>query len=397
MASEIVYCFKNLHFSKEGCMPYRFFVLKVQKIVSLLCFFVLMSLIACGDQKSVEIGFVGELTGKRSEVGVAVRNGVQLMVDQINASGGIKGRMLELDVRDNIGDTEVCRSLINGMMADGIQFIVGPIFSQMADVTMESTKGKSVLVITPTMSTDMLSGRDDNIVRTSSTTTRQANLILEASITYGLKSVAVVYDLSNSKYTELLYTSFKQRAEKERVSVPLALTIDKTNHPEMLPLARELIAAKPDGILMCLSAIDAANLSQQIRKLGSSVQLIGVSWSQTEDLIQQGGKAVEGMLLVSTRSYGNPTKALVTFQKQYEARHMVTPSFAAGRGYDAMGLLADAMKKAVDINSEEVKKAILGIADYQGVDGPVQLDQFGDSLSGYSMVVVKNAKFVGVE
>jgi len=357
----------------------------------------LMALTACGDPEPIRIGFVGTLSGRRSEIGVAARNAAQLKVDMANEAGGINGRPLELVIRDNTGEPEKCRVILEEMMAEGICFIVGPLFSQMAETVLQAVEGKDVLVMTPTMSSDYLSGRDDNLLRTCSTTTKQAVSIAERAEAMGLRKTVVVYDLSNRKYTELLYKVYREDAGKRGISVPLALTIDKTAHPEMLSLARRLMAVEPDSVLMCLSALDAANLSQQIRKLGGGMQLFGVSWTQTGDLIVQGGRAVEGMHLVAIRSYDAPGPELVNFNELYEQRYKQAPSFVSDRTYDALAFLTEGMRKSDPDNPAQVKRTLLEMPDFKGLSGMIRLDEFGDSLSGYKLVVVKDGQYIPVD
>lgn len=366
----------------------------VRKPLLYLLLLTLAVLSACGDPEPVRIGFVGTLSGRRSEIGVAARNAAQLKVDLINEAGGINGRPVELVIRDNTGEPEKCRAILNEMMADGIRFIVGPLFSQMAEVTLQAIEGRDVLILTPTMSSDYLSGRDDNLLRTCSTTTRQAVSIAKRAEAMGLKQTAVIYDLSNRKYTELLYKAYLKEAEKRGISVPLALTIDKTVHPEMLSLARQVISTEPDNVLMCLSAIDAANLSQQIRKLGGDMQLFGVSWTQTGDLIVQGGKAVEDMILIAIRSYDDPSQALIAFNALYEERYKQPPSFVSDRTYDAIAFLAEGMRQTDEMTPKQVRRTLLDMKNFQGLSGLVELDEYGDVLSGYRLVVVKDGQYV---
>lgn len=357
----------------------------------------LLLLFGCGEPEPINIGFVGELSGRRSEIGVSVRNAVQLKVDQINAAGGIQGRPILLTSRDNMGETEQTEAIIDQMITDGIQFIVGPLLSQQAVAAAEAVSNREVLLISPTMSTDFLTGKDDNILRTASTTTKQGIQIAEYAQKLKAREYAVVYDLSNQRYTEMLYRAFETKAKSLGLDVTLALTIDNTNQQEMLPLARKIIEAKADGVLMCLAAVDAANLAQQLRKLGSDATFLGVSWAQTEDLILHGGRAVEGMVLVATRNYGEANPVEEQFTADYLTRYKSQPSFAGAKGYDAMGLLAQGMEEAKSLNPAAVKQAVLAIRNYPGAEKDITLDEYGDTLRGYSFVTVKDGRYVHVE
>lgn len=358
-------------------------------IIAVLC----IVLSGCGDTEPLKIGFVGELSGRRSEIGVSVRNAVQFKVDQVNAAGGVKGRQIELIVHDNAGNREQCETIITSMIDQGIEFIVGPLLSQMAEPAVKAIEGKNVLLVSPTMSTDYLTGKDDNILRTSATTTMQGNILAQHSLKSNIKSVSVIYDLSNQKYTELLYKAYAKKAADSGISIPQVLTIDKTNHPKMLPLAKQIAEAGTDGVLMCLSAVDAANLAQQLRKIGSTAKFYGVSWSQTDDLLQHGGRAIEGMVLISTRQYGVKNAALEKFKDDYIARYNENPSFVSAKGYDSMGLLIYGLENAAEMSPPAVKSTIISSEGFQGAEKWVKVDQFGDVLSGYHLVVVRDGKY----
>ncbi len=369
-------------------------VYNMHKMIALFFLIIMLGLAACSDPEPIKIGVVGEFSGRRSEIGVGARNAIQLYVEQVNEAGGIKGRSIELVIRDNAGDPEICRKELDSMIADELKFIIGPVFSQMAEVTLEAIEGKDVLVLTGTMSTNLLAGRDDNLLRVCSTLSHQASLLAKSVVGRSIKSMAVVYDLSNRKYTEQIYELFKSDVEKHGVDVPLALTIEKTKHPEMLVLARKIVDADVGGVLMCLSAVDAANLAQQIRKLGSNIPFFGVSWSQSNDLFQHGGRAVEGMFLVSTQFYGQPSSAMLAYREQYFSRYKQTPSFASDLLWDGVGLMLMGMDRAEELTPEDVKKAMLSIEDFQGLSQPVRLDKFGDVLDGYYLVKVLDGKYV---
>lgn len=361
--------------------------------IPLVALSILLLLSGCGEPEPIRIGFVGQFSGRRSEVGVSVRNGVQLCADQINRNGGINGRLIQLEVHDNKGDPAECARVINAMIDDGIRIIVGPLLSQMAEVTMESVQGKDVLLLTPTMSTDYLAGKDDNIIRTSPTTNQQGKFLADKVLQDEIRSLAVVYDLSNRQYTEYLYQSLRKTLEPQGVTFPVVLTVQKTGSPQMFPLAQKIQEANPDGVVMCLAGVDAANLSQQLRKVGYDSQLYGVSWSQTDDLIQHGGRAVEGMVLVSTRQYGIISPELARFNAHHLARYKSQPSFAAIRGFDAFALLAKAIGEASEPTPAKIKESILALGEYDGLVNRMKLDEFGDIQSGYYLVRVSGGSF----
>ena len=178
---------------------------------------------SCSESgKPLRIGFVGNLTGTRSELGVTARDAVQFCVDRLNRAGGIRGRRVELVVANNGGDVPRCEKVLNELIDDGVPFVIGPLISQMAEVSMEATAGRDVLLMSPSMSTDLLAGRDDNIFRFAYSTAVQSRLLADFAVDRGQRKLGVVYDLSNGKYTEPLYRAFEARLRSKGMAVRLA-------------------------------------------------------------------------------------------------------------------------------------------------------------------------------
>lgn len=86
--------------------------MRIFSLTRILVFCVCLGLLTgCRAKKPILIGFAGELTGKRGELGVEARDGAQLAVEEINANGGIHGRHITLLVRDDQGDPERARQV----------------------------------------------------------------------------------------------------------------------------------------------------------------------------------------------------------------------------------------------------------------------------------------------
>ena len=147
---------------------------------------------------------------------------------------------------------------------------------------------------------------------------------------------------------------------------------------------------------MCLSAIDAANLAQQLKKAGSKSQLLGISWSQTNDLLEHGGRAVEGMVLISVYRNDNKSEQLVAFEKAYKDRYHDEPSFPSMLGYDAINVLIEGLQNSDAKTPENIKKAILTQGEFDGVAYPIRINKFGDSIGNFKLVKVKDNLFTSL-
>lgn len=364
-------------------------------LVSLLVLIIVLVLSSCENRKPIKIAFIGAISGSSSEIGVSARNGSMQMIDQVNSTGGVNGRKLQLDVFDNKGNPSICRNIFKQLNEQNYNFIIGPLFSKMADVTLEAVDKGDVLIVSPTMSTELLSNRDDLFIRTVSTINPQAELLADYAGKQKSKTVSIVYDTSNEKLTVGLYKAFIKNVEDDGISITSIHSINRNEKTDFVALAKQISIEDPESILLCMSALDAAYLAQQLKTIHfKPKQYYGISWTQTNDLLTHGGEAVEGMILIAVFKSDKNKHEVKSFKSQYESRYGKEASFPSILGYTAVSVLIKGLENSESLSPIEVKKTILKKSPYQILDSPININSFGDALGNYSLVKVKNNYFV---
>lgn len=359
-----------------------------------IIFAYLILLSSCSNSDSIDVALIGAHSGKRSEVGVSIRNAVQLNVDQVNARGGVQGKKINLVTFDNNESEEKCYELLTEIIKNNFQFVLGPNYSSMAEATLKAISNKDILVISPTISTDYMTGRDDNFFRTALHTSLQAETLSQLTLKENFKKVAIIYDVKNAKYAEALFLSYKKLVEHHGVTITTAKGMSDNQQSVMLAIADEVNKTEPDAILLCLSAFDSANIAQQLHKVGSTAKLLGGSWAQTNDLLQHGGRTVEGMVLVAMhQKQAKETARYSKFKEEYYLRYNHEPSFTSVSGFDAANVLFEAMHLAKNISPTEVKREIIQKGEFESLHGKIQIDEYGDAVGAYKIVQVVNNTF----
>ena len=159
----------------------------------------------CQQQEPLRIGLVTGLTGHYSLMGISTRNGVILAIEEANATGGIQGRSVELIIRDDQQDPRVARLAVSDLLTLGVEVIIGPATSSMAMSVVDLVNAKQMLMVGTFVSTNQLSGLDDYFVRVMPPTSYSASCVgdyLQSQL--GYTKFAVIYDKSNSSFTEVL-------------------------------------------------------------------------------------------------------------------------------------------------------------------------------------------------
>ena len=96
---------------------------RIVKMIIILS--LIVSLGGCTSKESIKIGFIGTLTGSNSEIGIAMRDGLLLKVDEVNNSGGIDGRQVEVIIKDDTNNLDIIKQLNQEFLDQGIQVIFG--------------------------------------------------------------------------------------------------------------------------------------------------------------------------------------------------------------------------------------------------------------------------------
>lgn len=373
----------------------RLFALR--PVALLACAAVMVSTMSgCRRDDSLKIGYLGTLSGRHSDLGVAGRDGTIFAVEEINRAGGINGKRLELVIRDDEGKAGSAQTAARELIAAGVTAIVGPMTSSMAMATVPVINDSPVVMISPTVSTGDLSGKDDNFLRIYPTNAQKTLLLAEyVRTSLGLTRLAVVYDLSNRSYTDDWRREFTRRFEALGGAVAPVITFDASGQTDYLSVARTLLAKKPQGVLILAGAVDAAMFCQQIRKLDASTLLFATEWSSTPELLVHGGSAVEGIVYCQNFIRDDDSVPYVTFCRAFAARFGQIPDFGAVYAYQTVKVIGAGLAKNPAPGG--LKGAILGIGTFPGLQGEFSIDRFGDADRKPFLMTVRQGAFRRVE
>jgi branched-chain amino acid transport system substrate-binding protein len=354
-----------------------------------------MLLMASCDAPPVRIGFVAGLTGPYAELGVEGRDAVLLAAAEVAAKGGLHGRPVEVVVRDAGTDEVECAAALEEVAAQGVVAILGPMVSRHARVTLAAMeRHPEILFFSPTMSTNLLSGRDDMFVRSISKTADQGVVLARYLHAQGDTHVVLLQDLDNAEYTNDVATAFWQAAR------PLGIFGQTLAYGQGDPfnasnLAARIRALAPDAVVLVTNSLHAAAVAQELRKAGATARLVAAKWAETTDLIPLGGRAVEGMVIVGNDI--RPSAEMSRFQEAFRQRYGRQPSFAAVWSYDAARILLDAMGRAQGLTGAAIKEAVLAVPVYQGLEREIRFDATGDVIHDYRLVVVRDGRYEPLE
>jgi branched-chain amino acid transport system substrate-binding protein len=353
----------------------------------------LWPLSACA-KPPVKIGVALPLTGVNAFRGVSARNAITLQAEILSASGGIKGRRLELLIRDDGDKKDKTLAADRELMDLGVAAIVGNMNSEAALPVLALADERRVPVVSPSISASSYSGKDDYFFRICGLAAPTGAVLGEWAARRGLKKVAVALDTSNESYSRPLFEAFKSAFEGggRRIAAVVDFSIAPTDdYPKLFDA---LMNPGPDGIFCITSPPVCAAICQSLAKKGDKAQVIAPMGLMTTDLFLLGGKTVEGLVISSYFDPESREPRYLDFASRYKAAYGREPDLASCQGYDAMACLVQAMRRARSLDGPGIREALRGIGSFEALQDLRLMDAFGDAIQRQTLLVAKDGKFV---
>lgn len=364
---------------------------------NLLCLVLVLAFLpGCGKKEPVRIGFLAGMSGRVADLGVGGRNGVMLAVEQRNAAGGIDGRRIELLARDDGQDPNVAQRAVLELIAEKVEVVIGPMTSSMAMAVLPVVENSGAILVSPTVTTTELTGKDDRFLRIIDDT--QVYAIKSAAYHYnqrGHRSAAVLYDESNLSYSGTWLKFYVAEFQRLGGRVLSTRPFSSGAGNSFSGMAREALAARPDVIVIVANSVDAAMICQQVRKVKPTQPVGMAEWASTERFIELAGRAAEGVVTAKYINHSDNSPRYLAFESAYRKRFSQSPGFAGLAGYDAAQVVLDAYARRKGRTT--MKETILGIGTFQGAQRPVRIDRLGDATRASFLTEVRDGSYIGLE
>ncbi len=315
----------------------------------------------------IKIGLSGPFTGGSSSMGVSMRDGVKLAVDEINKAGGVMGRPIALVERDDEAKNElgvqIAQELVNkenvvasvGFINTGVA-LAAQRFFQEAEIPVFNNVATGSVIAKQFVPPEH---KANYIFRNAANDTIQSAMIADEAVKrQGFKKPAILADSTN--YGQLGKTDLTTALAKSGIT-PVAtekFNIGDTDMTSQLLKAKE---AGADVILTYAIGPELAQIANGMAKLGWKVPMIG-SWTLSmASFIDTAGPNGDGAMMPQTFIQMPTTpkrKAFIeAYQKAYNVDRIPSPVSAA-QGYDSIYLLAAAIKQAGSTDGRKIREAL---------------------------------------
>lgn len=357
---------------------------------------VFLFLLNCQAKRSpIKIGLVGTFTGPFSDLSIAARNGAILAAEEWNQKGGINGRPVELLIKDDKNDPLEAVKVDQELIEAGVTAIIGHMTSEMSLAAYTLVNEKKMLMVSPTSSSPIFSGKDDWFIRVVASNVEPPRRLAKYCLRRACKRVVAIISSENRAFSKPFLEEFRNSIEAEGGSLVLIRELTKQDEGAYDMVATELITHAPDSVLLVLPAFQAVRICQQIRKLNIDIPIFSSGWALTRELLTHGGRSVEQVVFAGFFDPNLRTKEMLTFKENYTKRFGVEPTSAAVYGYDACNLILSTIVKRP--KAKDLKSAILETKTFQSPAGRFEIDRFGDATRPVRIITVLGGGFVTLE
>lgn len=345
---------------------------------------------------TVQIANVAELSGPGASAGVNWNDGVKMAIEEINASGGILGKQVDLAEYDTQSDAQTSRAMVQKAIDGGAYALLGTVYSGSTIVNMLVAQQAGIPQFTGSESARITAMGNPYIFRTSFGSQKSMPKIAQyMQDQMGVKKVAVVW--ANTEFGKAGHDAFT--AEMKDRGIEIIADIPTEN--AQADFAADVVKAKganADAIFVYLTEEESARFLREAKKQGVTTPLVGETTLIGQKVIDLAGGAADGAMghVSLTPDVPNPLmeKMAADFEKKYGFR----PDHNAIKGYIGAYAIKYATEQVGSFDSAEIAEHLHGLkltaAENPGVLIDISWDDTGEVSRESYLVQVENGKQV---
>lgn len=374
------------------------------------------SLAACGssgdsgksggssDSDTFKIGGIGPTTGDAAIYGTAVKNGIQLAVDEINAAGGINGKQIEYKFEDDQADSEKSVNAYNTLKDWGMQMLLGCVTSNPCIAVAEETKNDNMFQLTPS-GTAVECVQYENAFRVCFSDPTQGTECAKYISENGLATkVAVIYD-SSDVYSSGIYEAFAAEAKNDGIEIVSAEAFTADSNKDFSVQIQKAKDAGAELVFLPFYYTEASLVLQQAAGMNYAPIFFGCDGMDgILDVEGFDASYADNLMFLSPFTPTSTDEAIQTFVTSFKDAYGETPNQFAADAYDGIYAIKAAAEKAEltpDMSVSDMCDAMKTAMTEISIDGVtakgLTWDASGEPSKAPMVVKIANGDYAVVE
>jgi branched-chain amino acid transport system substrate-binding protein len=355
-----------------------------------------LAVTGCGGPSEVQLGAIVSLEGSAAPYGESIWRGIQVAVDQVNAAGGVdigeSGTPVPLNVvmRDAQSNPQRGLQLAQELIGMGIPAVIGAVSSDVTLAVADLFQQSEVVLLSPSTSTPALSNKGSYIYRNFPSDELEAvNTANHIYNVAGIRSVDVVS--SQSEFGLGIKNAFIQRFRALGGRVEGNMSFPADGGPVDTHIA-DLVGSPAGGIYIAGYSSETARAARAIRDAGIELPLFGTGAILPNELVAEGGDAVEGLVYPTPAFDPNSDETLVReFISGYRAQFGEGYDVYAAHGYDAVLILVQAIEQE-GYQADGISFYLNAMNPFPGAAGETTFDEDGNARKFHRMFVIRDGQ-----
>ena len=349
---------------------------------------------------TVKIGMSGPLTGGASAYGLAVKAGMEVAVEEINAKGGLQ---IEFNAQDDEADGEKAVSAYNVLKDWGMQVMAGQVTTGSALAVAPESTADNMFNLTPSASAESLALSGANIFQMCFTDPNQGASAAELVSTKALGTkVGVIYD-SSDDYSSGLYKGFSDKAAELGLEIVATTSFTADNKADLSTQVTQCQDAGADLVFLPIYYTEAAQILSYANKIGYAPKFFGCDGMDGILTVEGFDTSLaEGLALMTPFDANASDEATQSFVAKFkEKMDGLVPNQFAADGSDVIYALYNAMTAAGITGSESASEictaleAQFATMTIDGLTGTgMHWDENGMISKAPAAVVIENGVYV---
>lgn len=347
-------------------------------------------------EQNVTIGINLDLSGSGAAYGISTKKGILLAVEEINQSGGLLGQEVKTISFDNKGRNDLAVEQVKELSAKHVSAVLGPNITGVALAAAPFAEAVHMPLISPAGTHPDITVRGSRqvytyIYRAAFIDSYQGRAMADfAKNILGAKTSAVIYD-AHQPYSQGLAEFYRKAFSVGGGTVPLFLGIEKK---EDIPKALETIRSVPCDVVYAPFYDENAKICLVERhRQGIAVPFLGADgWHGMRLARDLEPDYLEQVYYADHYSYGVSSGKAANFAEQYYAKYDEQPDSYAALGYDAVQILAEAVRRAQSVQEKELADAIGKTVSLDGATGSISIDGNHDAIKPIYIIYFKEGQ-----
>jgi branched-chain amino acid transport system substrate-binding protein len=338
------------------------------------------------------IGHYASLTGNTAHFGQDTDKAIRLAVEEVNATGGVLGKQVKVVTLDDRGDSAEAANAVTRLIdVEKAVTILGEVASSLSLAGGRVAQRRQVPMISPSSTNPKVTQVGDYIFRVCFLDPFQGKVMADfARDTLKFERVAILKDVKND-YSIGLADAFKAAftARGGQIPVEQSYSAGDTDFSAQITAIK---AANIQGLYVPGYYAEVGTIARTAQRLGVKVPLMGGDGWDAPDLFKIGGDALDGSFYSNHFAPDAATAKSQKFVAAFQAKYGQEPTGLGALGYDAAGVLFEAIKQGGKTDPKGIRDALANVKNFEGVSGNISINANRDADKSAVIVAIENGK-----